>query len=145
MAKIREIFRKTDPEIVEEWKWMGSPVWSRGGILAVANAHRDKVKVTFAQGASLADPDKVFNAGLDGNRWRAIDLQEGDEIDEAGLMGLVREAIRHNLSRGKAPRAKVAVAKPASGKSPAAKAGGSKPAGDKASRKRPAVSKRTPP
>jgi hypothetical protein len=101
LAKIRELFHAADPEVVEEWKWMGSPVWSHDGQIAVANAHKDKVKVTFARGAHLPDPRKVFNAGLDGNLWRAIDLYEGDELDEAAFEQLVRAAVAHNASRRK--------------------------------------------
>jgi hypothetical protein len=78
LAKVREIIHQADPEVVEEWKWMGSQVWSRDGIIAVGNAHKDKVKLTFAHGASLPDPDKFFNADLKGNTWLAIDLFEGD-------------------------------------------------------------------
>ena len=96
LASIRKIFLQADPEIIEEWKWMGSPVWSRDGIIAVGNAHKDKVKVTFAHGASLPDPDKLFNAGLGGNAWRAIDLFEGDKINERALKNLVRDAIDYN-------------------------------------------------
>src|ERR1700737_3130572 len=79
-AAVRKTILGADKEIVEEWKWMGSPVWSRGGIIAVANAHKGKVKLTFAHGASLPDPDKLFNAGLEGNARRAIDFLEGDKI-----------------------------------------------------------------
>ena len=75
---------------------MGSPVWSHGGIIAVANAHKDKVKLTFSHGASLPDPDKLFNAGLKGNTWRAIDFFEGDEINERALINLVRAAVNYN-------------------------------------------------
>ena len=85
-----------DREIIEEWKWMGSPVWSRDGIIAVGNAHKDKVKLTFSQGAKLPDPDKLFNAGLGGNAWRAIDLFEGDKINERALKNLVRAAVDYN-------------------------------------------------
>src|SRR5246500_5896335 len=81
LAGIRKTILEADREIIEEWKWMGSPVWSRDGIIAVGNAHKDKVKVTFAQGASLPDPDKLFNAGLEGNARRAIDLFEGDKMN----------------------------------------------------------------
>jgi hypothetical protein len=110
ISEIREIIRGTDPEIVEEWKWMGSPVWSRNGIIAIANAHKGKVKVTFAQGASLPDPKKIFNAGLEGNRWRAIDLLEGDKINAAGLKQLVQAAIAHNNLNTKAkPKSKPAA------------------------------------
>ncbi len=96
LAKVREIIHEADPEIVEEWKWMGSPVWSHDGIIAVANAHKDKVKLTFSHGASLPDPDKLFNAGLEGNAWRAIDFFEGDKINERALKNLVRAAVDYN-------------------------------------------------
>jgi hypothetical protein len=96
LAKVRTIIHEADPEILEEWKWMGSPVWSRDGMIAVGNAHKDKVKLTFSHGASLADPDKVFNAGLGGNAWRAIDFFEGDKINERALKNLVRAAIDYN-------------------------------------------------
>jgi hypothetical protein len=107
LSEIREIIRNTDPEIIEEWKWMGSPVWSLHGILAVANAHKDKVKVTFDQGARLPDPSKIFNAGLEGNRWRAIDLFEGDRINAAALRKLVQAAIaQNNLKPKRKPKTK---------------------------------------
>jgi hypothetical protein len=96
LAGIRKTILEADREIIEEWKWMGSPVWSRDGIIAVGNAHKDKVKVTFAQGARLPDPDKLFNAGLEGNRWRAIDLFEGDKINAGALKNLVRAAVDYN-------------------------------------------------
>src|SRR5947209_14173183 len=96
LASVRKIILAADREIIEEWKWMGSPVWSRDGIIAVGNAHKDKVKLTFPHGASLPDPDKLFNAGLKGNAWRAIDLFEGDEIDERALNNLVRAAADYN-------------------------------------------------
>ena len=100
-----------DKEIVEEWKWMGSPVWERDGVIVVGNAHKDKVKLTFARGASLPDPDKLFNAGLEGKVWRAIDLFEGDKIDARALKNLVRAAIEFN--QGKKAKKKVAVKKAA--------------------------------
>jgi hypothetical protein len=108
LAGIRKSFLAADREIVEEWKWMGSPVWSRDGIFAVANAHKAKVKLTFAHGAKLADPDKLFNAGLEGNAWRAIDFLEGDEVNERALKNLVRAAIDYNQTKLKknAPAAK---------------------------------------
>src|SRR5467141_2141509 len=96
LAKVREIIHEADPEIIEEWKWMGSPVWSHDGMIAVGNAHKDKVKLTFSHGASLPDPDKLFNAGLGGNAWRAIDLFEGDKINERALKNLVRAAVDYN-------------------------------------------------
>ncbi len=101
LSEIREIIRSTHPEIIEEWKWMGSPVWSLNGILAVANAHKDKVKVTFAQGATLPDPSKIFNAGLEGNKWRAIDLFEGNKVNAPGLRKLVEAAIAQNSLKPK--------------------------------------------
>jgi hypothetical protein len=112
LAGIRRTILEADREIIEEWKWMGSPVWSRDGIIAVGNAHKEKVKLTFAHGAKLADPDKLFNAGLDGNAYRAIDLFEGDNINERALKNLVRAAIDYNQTKSKkkapaASRAKV--------------------------------------
>ena len=111
-ASIRKSILEADGGIVEEWKWMGSPVWYRHGIIAVANAHKGKVKLTFSYGASLADPDKLFNAGLEGNARRAIDFFEGDKINERALKNLVRAAIEYNENKlkKKAPsrsRAKV--------------------------------------
>src|SRR5436305_3607741 len=93
LASIRTTILEADPEITEEWKWMGSPVWSRDGIIAVANAHKGKVKLTFDHGARLPDPDKLFNAGLEGNQRRAIDFLEGDKINERALKQLVQAAI----------------------------------------------------
>ena len=95
-ASIRKNILAADREIIEEWKWMGSPVWSRNGIIAVANAHKNKVKVTFSHGASLPDPDKLFNAGLEGNARRAIDFFEDDKINERALKNLVRAAVDYN-------------------------------------------------
>jgi len=116
LAGIRKSIIEADREIIEEWKWMGSPVWSRDGIIAVGNAHKDKVKVTFAHGADLPDPDKLFNAGLEGKVWRAIDLFEGDKINERALKTLIRAAVDYNqikLKRRAPPgtRAKVAKSK----------------------------------
>ena len=110
-AGVRKAILGADREIVEEWKWMGSPVWSRDGIIAVGNAHKEKVKLTFSHGAKLADPDKLFNAGLEGNMRRAIDFLEGDRINERALKNLVRAAIEYNQAKKKkkapaAPRAK---------------------------------------
>jgi hypothetical protein len=98
-AGIRKSILEADREIIEEWKWMGSPVWSRDGIIAVANAHKGKVKLTFSHGASLPDPDKLFNAGLEGNVRRAIDFLEGDRINARALKNLVRVAVDYNQSR----------------------------------------------
>src|SRR5579859_6108795 len=98
-AGVRKSILEADPEIIEEWKWMGSPVWSRDGMIAVADAHKGKVKLTFAYGASLPDPDKLFNASLEGNARRAIDFFEGDKINERALKNLVRAAIEHNQTK----------------------------------------------
>jgi hypothetical protein len=98
-ASLRKSILEADGEITEEWKWMGSPLWSRNGMIAVANAHKDKVKLTFAYGASLPDPDKLFNAGLEGNARRAIDYFEGDKINEHALKTLVRAAVDYNQSK----------------------------------------------
>ena len=112
LAGIRKSFLEADREIIEEWKWMGSPVWSRDGMIAVANAHKEKVKVTFMHGAHLADPDKLFNAGLGGNAWRAIDFLEGDKVNAPALKNLVRAAVDHNQTKlkTKAPAKKKAPA-----------------------------------
>ncbi|MFM0118972.1 DUF1801 domain-containing protein [Paraburkholderia sp. RL18-101-BIB-B] len=116
-ASVRKVILESDPEIIEEWKWMGSPVWSRDGMIAVANAHKGKVKVTFAHGEGIADPDKLFNAGLEGNARRAIDFLEGDKVKARALKNLVRAAIEYNqthLKKNKAPastRAKVTRSK----------------------------------
>lgn len=98
-AALRKCILAADPGIIEEWKWMGSPVWSRDGMIAVANAHKGKVKLTFAHGAHLADPDKLFNAGLDGNARRAIDFLAGDTINERALTTLVCAAIAYNQTK----------------------------------------------
>jgi hypothetical protein len=107
-AQLRKFILEADREIIEEWKWMGSPVWSRDGIIAVANAHKGKVKLTFDHGARLPDPEKLFNAGLEGNQRRAIDFFEGDKVNERALKNLVRAAIDYNKARKstKAPAVK---------------------------------------
>jgi hypothetical protein len=115
LARVRKSILEADREIVEEWKWMGSPVWSRGGIIAVGNAHKDKVKLTFSRGARLPDPGKLFNAGLDGNTWRAIDLFEGDKVDVAALKNLVRAAVALNLEGQTKPKPRRAGSKRAAG------------------------------
>lgn len=119
LADVRRIFLAADPEIVEEWKYMGSPVWYCAGMIAVGNAHKEKVKLTFPHGAMLPDPGSLFNAGLGGGAWRAIDIYEGDRIDERALKELVRAAVdlnRHKLRRN-APAA--LRAKPTKGKTAA--------------------------
>lgn len=116
LSIVRKVILSADKEIVEEWKWMGSPVWERDGIIAVGNAHKEKVKLTFAHGASLSDPDKLFNAGLEGKVWRAIDLYEGDKVNAPALKNLIRAAIEFNQSRKakkKAPAKKTPAKKTA--------------------------------
>ena len=96
MAAIRALIHEVDPDVVEDWKWMGTPVWSHEGMYALANAHKDKVKLTFHHGAQLPDPKKLFNAGLGGNKWRAIDFREGEKIDKTALAALLRAAVAYN-------------------------------------------------
>lgn len=98
LARVRSLIRLAEPEVVEEWKWRGVPVWSHAGILCTGETYKDKVKLTFAKGASLADPAGLFNASLDGNTRRAIDIREGDAIDEEALMALIRAAVALNAS-----------------------------------------------
>src|SRR5450756_1007922 len=100
-ASIRRIIHEADPDIIEEWKWMGTPVWSHDGIVCNANAFKDKVKLTFSQGASLADPDKLFNNGLTGKQWRAIDNCKDDNINETALRVLIHDAVGYNRARGR--------------------------------------------
>ena len=97
LAKVREIIHEADPEIVEEWKWMGTPIWSHGGIVCTGETHKNVVKMTFPKGAALKDPSGLFNSSLDGNIRRAIDIHEGDKVDEAALKDLIRAAVALNL------------------------------------------------
>ena len=99
LASLRKTILDADKEIAEEWKWMGSPVWSRDGIIAVGNPHKGKVKLTFMYGAKLEDPDKLFNAGLEGNERRSIDFFEGDKVNARALKDLVRAAIAYNQAK----------------------------------------------
>lgn len=105
LAQIRALIHEVDPEVVEEWKWMGSPVWSNQGMYALANAHKDKVKLTFFHGAKLRDPKKILNTGRGGNTWRAIDFHQGDTINTAALKALLREAVAYNTTHA-VPRSK---------------------------------------
>jgi hypothetical protein len=97
LAKVREIIHQADPEIVEEWKWMGTPVWSHGGIVCTGETYKNIVKMTFAKGSALKDPSRLFNSSLDGNVRRAVDIHEGDKVDEAALKDLIRAAVALNL------------------------------------------------
>ena len=96
LALVRRLIHEADPAVVEDWKWKGTPVWSHEGMYVNANAFKDKVKLTFFHGAQLSDPANLFNNGLDGNKWRAIDIREGDSIDEDALKALLREAVAYN-------------------------------------------------
>ncbi len=100
LARIRKIIRQAVPDVVEEWKWRGVPVWYRDGMICTGETYRNAVKMTFAKGASLADPSGLFNASLDGNTRRAIDIHEGDTIDEAALKALIRAAVVRNVPKG---------------------------------------------
>jgi hypothetical protein len=104
LARVRAIIHAADPEMVEEVKWMGTPVWSHGGIVCTGETYKNVVKMTFAKGAALKDPARLFNSSLDGNVRRAIDIHEGDKIDEAALQDLIRAAVALNLIRKSKPK-----------------------------------------
>jgi hypothetical protein len=118
LGRIRALIKQADPEILEEWKWMGTPVWSHDGIVCTGESYKKIVKMTFAKGASLKDPSRLFNSSLDGNVRRAIDIHEGEAIDAAALKALIREAVALNVSGKKGAAAK----KTATGKKKAAPA-----------------------
>ncbi len=105
LARVRSLIKQTVPEVVEEWKWRGVPVWSHAGILCTGETYKTIVKMTFAKGATLADPSRLFNSSLDGNTRRAIDFHEGDKIDENALTALIRAAVALNTSARPAARA----------------------------------------
>jgi hypothetical protein len=98
LARVREVIKQADPEVVEEWKWRGVPVWSHDGIICTGETYKKVVKMTFAKGASLEDPSGLFNSSLEGNTRRAIDIHEGEEIDGPALTALVRAAVALNMS-----------------------------------------------
>ncbi|TXI00190.1 MAG: DUF1801 domain-containing protein [Rhizobium sp.] len=98
LARMRKLIREAAPEVVEEWKWMGTPVWSLGGIICTGESYKDKIKLTFIKGASLADPSKLFNASLEGNARRAIDIAEGETVDAAAFRKLIAAAVALNAS-----------------------------------------------
>lgn len=129
MADVRRVIRETVPDVTEEWKWMGTPTWSRNGILCICNAFKDMVKVTFLHGAKLEDVDGVFNAELGGNKWRAIKIFQGDKVNASGLKKLLLAAVAFNAAKGtgKAKPARTGGAragKPATAKGRAARAPG---------------------
>jgi len=116
LAKVREIIRAADPEIVEEWKWVkptspGTPVFSHGGIVCTGETHKNVVKMTFAKGAALKDPSRLFNSSLEGNVRRAIDIHEGDRVEEAALIELIRAAVALNLKAKSEPKPRRASSK----------------------------------
>ena len=104
LSRLRTLIKQADPEVVEEWKWRGVPVWSHAGIICTGETYKAVVKMTFAKGASLEDPSGLFNSSLEGNTRRAIDFREGESIDEAALQALIRAAVALNASRPRARR-----------------------------------------
>src|SRR5216117_592376 len=98
ISRMRRLIKEADPDVVEEWKWRGTPIWSHDGIICTGESYKNVVKLTFAKGASLEDPAKLFNASLDGNAHRAIDIHEGEEVDESAFKALVRQAVALNRS-----------------------------------------------
>jgi hypothetical protein len=110
LARMRKLIKDADPDVVEEWKWMGTPIWSHDGIITTGESYKKVVKLTFAKGASLKDPARLFNSSLEGNTRRAIDIPEGEEVDASVFKALVREAVALN-SAGKAKKAKPAKKK----------------------------------
>lgn len=104
LSRMRQLIREADPEVVEEWKWMGTPVWSHGGIICTGESYKSVVKLTFAKGASLDDPARLFNSSLDGNTRRAIDIREGEVVDAIAFKALIRAAIALNTAAKAKPR-----------------------------------------
>ena len=100
LSRIRSLIKEADPEVVEEWKWRGVPVWSHDGVICTGETYKNIVKLTFLKGASLKDPDRLFNSSMEGNARRAIDLHEGETIDEYAFKALVRAAVTLNIARG---------------------------------------------
>ncbi|MEP6833671.1 MAG: DUF1801 domain-containing protein [Gemmatimonas sp.] len=110
LSRMRQLIKEADPDVVEEWKWMGTPIWEHDGIICTGESYKDKVKLTFAKGASLKDPKKLFNSSLDGNVRRAIDIGEGEEVSATAFKALVREAVALNNAGKKKKPAKKAKA-----------------------------------
>jgi hypothetical protein len=106
LGRMRQLIKEADSEVVEEWKWMGTPVWSHDGIICTGESYKSVVKLTFVKGASLKDPARLFNSSLDGNVRRAIDIREGEAVDEAAFKALVRQAVAVNSSRKSKPSKK---------------------------------------
>jgi hypothetical protein len=106
LGRMRKLIKEADPDVVEEWKWMGTPVWSHDGIICTGETYKSVVKLTFSKGASLKDPARLFNSSLDGNARRAIDIHEGEKVEEGAFKSLIRAAVAANTSADKAKRAK---------------------------------------
>ncbi|MBN9661773.1 MAG: DUF1801 domain-containing protein [Acidobacteria bacterium] len=104
LARVRALLHEADPEVIEEWKWMGTPIWSHAGIICTGETYKSVVKLTFAKGASLEDPAGLFNSSLEGNVRRAIDIREGEVVNEAALKDLIRSAVALNLEKQKKPK-----------------------------------------
>ncbi len=104
LSRMRELIKEADPDVVEEWKWMGTPIWSHDGIICTGESYKKAVKLTFAKGAFLADPTHLFNSSLDGNMRRAIDIHEGEMVDATAFKALILEAVALNSSKAKPPR-----------------------------------------
>ncbi len=114
LARMRKLIHDADPDVVEEWKWMGTPIWSDHGIICTGESYKQVVKLTFAKGASLKDPERLFNSSLDGNVRRAIDIREGEDVDATAFKALVRQAVTFNrLGKARAATAKAAKSKKA--------------------------------
>ena len=122
LARMRELIREADPEVVEEWKWMGTPIWEHDGIICTGETYKKVVKLTFAKGAALKDPKKLFNSSLEGNVRRAIDIAEGEEVNAAAFKALVKEAIAFNTANKKPAKKSAKKATAVSVKTPAKKA-----------------------
>ncbi|HYO84019.1 MAG TPA: DUF1801 domain-containing protein [Bryobacteraceae bacterium] len=115
LARVRKIIHEADPDVIEEWKWMGTPVWSHGGIVCTGETYKNVVKMTFAKGAALKDPAGLFNSSLDGNVRRAIDIHEGDKLNEAALKDLIRAAVALNVEGKSKPKSRATSTKRTSG------------------------------
>src|SRR6201997_1503028 len=111
LSRMRKLIKEADPDVVEEWKWMGTPIWSHDGIICTGESYKNVVKLTFAKGASLKDPARLFNSSLDGNARRAIDIHEGEKVDESALKDLIRAAVALNLMSKSKPKPRRASSK----------------------------------
>jgi hypothetical protein len=140
LRRMRKLIHEADPDVVEEWKWMGTPIFSHDGIVCTGESYKAVVKLTFAKGASLSDPKRLFNSSLEGNTRRAIDIREGEAVDAAAFKALIREAVALNAAR----QSKPAKSKPAKSKQASAPTGTSRKA-PRASKTQPAAVKKSAP